>query len=88
MESRLKSCTYTTKDGQARSSLDVTISDVHLLGGKGADGHRSVKEVAETVSIDDLPISRGAIINYFFVRENRLLGPRKGIAFRQAQDRL
>jgi len=58
-ESRLKSCIYTTKDGQTRSSLDVTVSDVHFLGGKGADGQRSVKGVAETVSIDDLPIGRG-----------------------------
>jgi single-stranded DNA-binding protein len=87
VESRLKSCIYTTKDGQTRSSLEVTVSDVYFLGGKGADGHHSVKEVAQTVSIDDHPLEE-AIINYFFVRENTLLGPRKGIAFRQAQDRL
>ena len=34
VESRLKSCTYTTKDGQTRSSLDVTVSDVHFLSDK------------------------------------------------------
>jgi single-stranded DNA-binding protein len=59
VESRLKSCTYTTKDGQTHSSLEVTVSDVYFLGGKGADGHHSVKEVAQTVSIDDLPIRGG-----------------------------
>jgi single-strand DNA-binding protein len=36
VESRLKSCTYTTKEGQTRSSFDVTVSDVHFLSDKRA----------------------------------------------------
>jgi single-strand DNA-binding protein len=54
IEGRLKSRTYTTKDGPTRSSLDVTLSDVHFLAGKGTDGYRAAEDVAETVSLDDL----------------------------------
>jgi single-strand DNA-binding protein len=56
IEGRLHSRTYQTKDGQTRSSLDVTLSDVHFLAGQGADGHRAAEEVADTVSLDDLLI--------------------------------
>lgn len=37
------------KDGQARFSFDVTVEDVHFLGGNGADGHRSAAEIDQTL---------------------------------------
>jgi hypothetical protein len=41
---------------EGRHSIDVTLSDIHCLAGKGTDGQRSVEELAETVGLDDFPI--------------------------------
>src|ERR687896_1178986 len=41
VEGRLKSRTYQTKDGQARFSNDITITDVHFLGQIDSQGSHS-----------------------------------------------
>ena len=38
VEGRLSSRTYEGRDGQTRTSLDISLTDVQFLGGRGGDG--------------------------------------------------
>ncbi len=38
VEGRLSSRTYEGRDGQTRTSLDIALTDVQFLGGRGGDG--------------------------------------------------
>jgi len=38
LEGRLSSRTYEGRDGQTRVSLDIALTDVQFLGGRGGDG--------------------------------------------------
>jgi single-stranded DNA-binding protein len=57
---RLESSEYTTQQGEARTSLDITADDVVLVGsrpdgGDQAAGGRSAQPAAVAEDVDDLP---------------------------------
>ena len=60
IEGRVKSRTYQGNDGQTRHSLDVTVQNVQLLGGRDDDrqqsqGSYSPRQQSDHDEIDDLP---------------------------------
>ena len=68
VEGRLSSRTYEGRDGQTRISLDISLTDVQFLGGRGADGDAAPvsapyeaeagampDDVPDNDPVDDLP---------------------------------
>ena len=68
VEGRLSSRTYEGRDGQTRVALDISLTDVQFLGGRGGDGDSApasapyetgagamAEEASDFESVDDLP---------------------------------
>jgi single-strand DNA-binding protein len=68
VEGRLSSRTYEGRDGQMRVSMDINLTDVQFLGGRGADGEGApagapyevgagamADEAPDFDAVDDLP---------------------------------
>ena len=69
VEGRLSSRTYEGRDGQTRTSLDISLTDVQFLGGRGGDGDGAnfnsspyeaeagamAGDVSDNDPVDDLP---------------------------------
>ena len=68
VEGRLSSRTYEARDGQTRVALDISLTDVQFLGGRGGDGDGApasgayevgagamADEGADLEAVDDLP---------------------------------
>ena len=68
VEGRLSSRTYEARDGQTRVALDISLTDVQFLGGRGGDGDGApastpyevgagamADEGADFEAVDDLP---------------------------------
>ena len=68
VEGRLSSRTYEGRDGQTRVALDISLTDVQFLGGRGGDGDSApasapyetgagamAEEASDFDAVDDLP---------------------------------